>query len=134
MRLIPPKYRRGVRIGKYIFLTLAGGTMFALDSAVLSSALGVMVYAWAVMLFIGGALCLLGVFTDWWLGEFVGTVPVFFVHLMLFLVLSITGFTDGNPARITFGLLFGAFALWVLARFMDIWNLAASSRAVKGEQ
>jgi hypothetical protein len=123
-----------VRIGKYVFLTLAGGAMFALDSAVLSSALGVMVYAWAVMLFVGGALCLLGVFTDWWLGEFVGTVPIFFVHLMLFLVLTFTGFTDANPARITFGLLFGSFALWVVARFIDIWNLAANSKAVNREQ
>jgi hypothetical protein len=53
---------------------------------------------------------------------------------MLFLVLAITGFTDGNPARITFGLLFGSFALWVAARFIDIWNLAANSKAVNREQ
>jgi hypothetical protein len=133
MRLIPPKYRRGVRIGKYVFLTLAGATMFALDSAVLTTALGVMVYAWAVLLFVGGAFCLLGVLTDWWLGEFVGIPAIFTVDLMLFLVLFVGGLTSPNPARVTFGLLFGSFALWVLARFIDIWNIAAGSKAVNGE-
>lgn len=133
MRLIPPKYRRGVRIGKYTLLTLAGAAMFFLDSAVLTSALGVMVYGWAVFLFVGGALCLLGVFTDWWLGEFVGIPAIAFVFLMLFLVLTVGGITESNPARITFGLLFGSFTLWVIARFIDIWNLAAGSKAVNGE-
>lgn len=133
MRLIPPKYRRGVRIGKYVFLTLAGTSMFFIESAVLTSALGVMVNAWAVMLFVGGALCLLGVITDLWLGEFVGIVAIFFVCLMLFGVLTIGGLTEANPARLTFGLLFGSFTLWVTARFIDIWNTAAGSKAVNGE-
>jgi hypothetical protein len=133
VRLIPPKYRRGVRIGKYLFLTAAGAAMFALSSAVLTSALGVMVYAWATLLFVGGALCLLGVFTDWWLGEFVGIPAIGFVFFMLFLVLLVGGITESNPGRITFGLLFGSFTLWVVARFMDIWNLAAGSKAVNGE-
>jgi hypothetical protein len=122
-----------VRIGKYVFLTLAGAAMFALDSAVLTSSLGIMVYAWAILLFVGGSLCLLGVITDWWLGEFVGIPGIFTVHLMLFLVLFGSGITEPNPARITFGLLFGSFALWVLARFIDIWNIAAGSKAVNGE-
>lgn len=134
MRFIPPKYRRGARILKYILLTLAGAVLFAADGAVLTNALGVMIYAWAILLFVGGALCLLGVITDWWLGEFVGTPAVFFVNVMLFLVLVIYGFADGNVTRIAFGLLFGSFAVWVLARFIDIWNLAASSKAVNGEQ
>jgi hypothetical protein len=133
MRLIPPKYRRGVRIGKYVFLTLAGAAMFFISSAVLTTALGVMVYAWAILLFAGGAFCLLGVLTDWWLGEFVGIPAISFVFLMLFLVLTISGLTEPNPARITFGLLFGSFMLWVVARFIDIWNLAAGSKAVNGE-
>ena len=130
MRLIPPKYRRGVRIGKYLFLTLAGAAMFFLPAAVLTSALGVMVYAWGVLLFVGGGLCLLGVFTDWWLGEFVGIPAIGFVFFMLFLVLT---FSDPTPARITFGLMFGSFTLWVVARFIDIWNTAAGSKAVNGE-
>jgi hypothetical protein len=133
VRLIPPKFRRGVRIAKYVLLTLAGGVMFAVGSAVLTSALGVMVYAWATLLFVGGALCLLGVITDWWLGEFVGIPAIFTVFLMLFIVLTVSGFTDPNPARITFGLLFGSFATWVVARFIDIWNIAAGSKAVNGE-
>lgn len=133
MRLIPARYRHGVRVGKYVLLTLAGAGMFFLDSAVLTSALGVMVYGWAVLLFVGGALCLLGVFTDWWLGEFVGIPAIAFVFLMLSLVLAISGITEPNPARITFGLLFGSFALWVAGRFIDIWNLAAGSKAVNGE-
>jgi hypothetical protein len=133
MKLIPAKYRRGVRIGKYVFLILAGISMFFIESAVLTSALGAMVNAWAMMLFAGGALCLLGVITDWWLGELVGTVLLFFVFLMLFGVLTIGGITDANPARITFGLLFGSFMLWVTARFIDIWNTAAGSKAVNGE-
>lgn len=133
MRLIPPKYRRGVRIGKYVFLTLAGASMFFIESAVLTSALGVMVNAWAVMLFVGGALCLTGVISDWWLGEFVGIPAIFFVCLMLFVVLTIGGLNTGNPARLTFGLLFGSFTLWVAARFIDIWNVAAGSKAVNGE-
>lgn len=130
MRLIPPKYRRGVRLGKYLFLTLAGAAMFFLSSAVLTSALGVMVYAWAVLLFLGGGLCLLGVLTDWWLGEFVGIPGIFTVFVMLFLVLT---FDHPTAPRVTFGLLFGSFALWVLARFIDIWNTAAGSKAVNGE-
>jgi hypothetical protein len=134
MRLIPPKYRRGVRIGKYAFLVLAGASMFFIESAVLTSILGGMVNAWAIMLFVGGALCLLGVFTDWWLGEFVGIAAIVPVFLMLFLVLTITGATTANPARVTFGLLFGSFMLWVTARFMDIWNLAAASKAANREQ
>lgn len=133
MRLIPPRYRRGVRIAKYVFLLLAGAAMFFLESAVLTSALGVMVYAWATLLFTGGALCLLGVFTDWWLGEFVGSPAIAFVFLMLFLVLMVGGITGNNPARITFGLLFGSFTLWVVARFIDIWNTTAAARAVKSE-
>lgn len=131
MRLIPPKYRRGVRLAKYLFLVLSGAAMFFLPSAVLTSALGVMVYAWAVMLFVGGALCVLGVITDWWLGEFVGIPGIFFVFVMLFAVLTFG--EHPTPARITFGLLFGSFACWVLARFMDIWNTAAGSKAVNGE-
>ena len=134
MRLIPPKYRRAARIVKYTFLALAGTAMFFAASAVLTSALGVMVYAWAVMMFAGGAVCILGVLTDWWLGEFVGTVPLFFVFLMFAFVFLYTGFADAQPARIAFGCIFASFATWVAARFMDIWNLAASSRAVKGEQ
>lgn len=134
MRLIPPKYRRGVRIGKYVFLTLAGAAMFFLQAAVLTSALGVMVYAWAILLFAGGSLCLLGVFTDWWLGEFVGIPAVFFVFVMLFGVLFGGGLAEHSPPRITFGLLFGSFALWVLARFIDIWNTAAGSKAVNGDE
>lgn len=133
MRLIPPKYRRGVRIAKYAFLVLAGATMFAVSPAVLTSALGVMVNAWAVMLFAGGALCILGVITDWWLGEFVGIPGIACVFLMLFLVLFVGGITEENPARVTFGLLFGSFTLWVVARFIDIWNTAAGSKAVNGE-
>jgi hypothetical protein len=133
MRLIPPKYRRGVRIGKYVFLTLAGAAMFFLQAAVLTSALGVMVYAWAILLFVGGSLCLLGVLTDWWLGEFVGIPAIFFVFLMLFFVLTGGGLTEHNPARITFGLIFGSFACWVVGRFIDIWNTAAGSKAVNGE-
>lgn len=133
MRFIPPKYRRGARLLKYALLTLAGGALFGADSAVLTNALGVMVYAWAVLLFIGGALCLLGVITDWWLGEFVGIPAIWFVFLMLFLVLTIYGFADGNATRIAFGLLFGSFAVWVGARFIDIWNLAAGSKAVNSE-
>lgn len=130
VRLIPPKYRRGVRLAKYTLLTLAGAAMFFLSSAVLTTALGIMVYAWAVLLFVGGALCVLGVLTDWWLGEFVGIPGIFFVFVMLFAVLT---FDNPNPARITFGLLFASFALWVLARFIDIWNTAAGSKAVNGE-
>jgi len=122
-----------VRIAKYATLTLAGGTLFAVSPAVLTSALGVMVNAWAIMLFVGGALCILGVITDWWLGEFVGIPGIACVFLMLCLVLTITGFTEANPARITFGLLFGSFTLWVIARFIDIWNTAAGSKAVNGE-
>jgi hypothetical protein len=60
-------------------------------------------------------------------------VLLFFVFLMLFGVLTIGGFHDTNPARITFGLLFGSFMLWVTARFIDIWNTAAGSKAVNGE-
>jgi hypothetical protein len=133
MRLIPQKYRRGVRISKYLMLAMAGTSMFFIESAVLTSSLGVMVNAWAVMLFVGGILCLLGVITDWWLGEFVGTVALFFVFLMLCGVLTTTGVTGANPARITFGLLFGSFMLWVTARFIDIWNTAAGSKAVNSE-
>lgn len=133
MRLIPPRYRRGVRIAKYTLLTFAGAVMFAVDSAVLTDALGVMIYAWATLLFLGGSLCILGVLTDWWLGEFVGTPAVAFVCFMLFLVLFIGGISDGNPARITFGLLFASFTCWISARFIDIWNTAAGSKAVNGE-
>lgn len=122
-----------MRIAKYTFLTLAGGAMFAVESAVLSSALGVMVYAWATMLFVGGSLCILGVVTDWWIGEFVGTVAVAFVFIMLAVVLTSTGITTPDPARITFGLLFASFTCWVAARFIDIWNIAAGSKAVNGE-
>lgn len=132
--MIPPKYRRAARITKYAFLVLAGTAMFFAASAVLTSALGVMVYAWAVMMFAGGAVCILGAVTDWWLGEFVGTVPLFFVFSMFAIVFLYTGFADAVPARVAFGCIFASFAVWVLARFMDIWNLAASSRAVKGEQ
>lgn len=107
--------------------------MFGTAAGVLTTALGVMVYAWATLLVVGGALCLLGVVTDWWLGEFVGIPAIFFVDFMLFLVLTIYGFADGNATRIAFGLLFGSFAVWVLARFMDIWNIAAASKAVNGE-
>jgi hypothetical protein len=107
--------------------------MFAVSPAVLTSALGVMVNAWAVMLFAGGALCILGVITDWWLGEFVGIPGIACVFLMLFLVLFVGGITEENPARVTFGLLFGSFTLWVIARFIDIWNTAAGSKAVNGE-
>jgi hypothetical protein len=131
VRLIPPKYRRGVRLAKYAFLMCAGGSMFFLPAAVLTTTLGIMVYAWAVMLFTGGALCVLGVLTDWWLGEFVGIPGIFFVFVMLFAVLTFGA--SPNPARITFGLLFASFALWVLARFIDIWNTAAGSKAVNGE-
>lgn len=133
MKLIPPKYRRGARIVKYLLLTLAGAALFGADSAVLTNALGVMVAAWAVLLFAGGFLCLLGVFTDWWLGEFIGIPAIFFVDLMLFLALTIYGITDGSLTRVAFGLLFGSFATWVAARFIDIWNTAAGSKAVNGE-
>jgi hypothetical protein len=122
-----------VRITKYCLLTLSGAVMFAVESAVLTNALGVMVYGWAVLLFLGGALCVLGVITDWWLGEFVGTPALAFVLFMLSLVLTIGGITDPNPARITFGLLFASFTFWVMARFIDIWNTAAGSKAVNGE-
>lgn len=133
MRLIPPKYRRAARIIKYTFLTAAGGTLFAADAAVLTSALGLLVYGWAMLLFVGGSLCLLGAVSDWWLGEFVGIPPIFFVFLMLALVLAISGFADSNVTRVTFGLLFASFATWVAARFIDIWNTAAGSKAVNSE-
>lgn len=133
MRFIPPKYRRGARLVKYGLLTLAGGFMFGTAAGVLTTALGVMVYAWATLLFVGGSLCLLGVITDWWLGEFVGIPAIGFVFFMLFLVLTIYGFADGNASRIAFGLLFGSFTVWVVARFMDIWNIAAGSKAVNSE-
>lgn len=133
MRFIPPKYRRGARLLKYGLLTLGGGFMFGTAAGVLTTALGVMVYAWATLLFVGGALCLLGVITDWWLGEFVGIPAIVFVFVMLFLVLTIYGFADGNATRIAFGLLFGSFAVWVAGRFIDIWNLAAGSKAVNSE-
>jgi hypothetical protein len=133
VRLIPPKYRRGVRIGKYVFLALSGVSMFFIESAVLTSALGVMVNAWALFLFVGSSLCVLGVITDWWLGEFVGIPCIFTVFLMLTGVLMIGGVTEGNPARITFGLLFASFMWWVAGRFIDIWNTAAGSKAVNGE-
>lgn len=133
MRLIPPKYRRTVRVVKYSFLVLAGAAMFAAASAVLTSALGLMVYAWAVMMFVGGALSVLGVFTDWWLGEFVGIPALFFAFFTFSGVFLYTGFTDPSPTRIAFGFIFASFAVWVLARFIDIWNLAAGSKAVNGE-
>jgi hypothetical protein len=133
MRLIPPKYRRSVRIAKYVLLTVAGGFMFAAGSAVLTTALGVMVYAWAVLLFVGGAVCLLGVVTDWWLGEFVGIPALFFVFAMFFAVFVSTGITDPSPPRISFGLIFGSFAAFLVGRFIDIWNLAAASKAVNSE-
>ena len=130
MRLIPPKYRRGVRIAKYLLLTLAGAAAFFAASAVLTSTLGVMVYAWAVLLFIGGAICLLGVLTDWWLGEFVGIPAIFTVFFMFTVAFITTGATEPSPTRISFGLIFASFAAWVLGRFIDIWNLAATSKAV----
>lgn len=133
MRLIPPKYRRAARITKYALLVAAGGVLFAVSSAVLSNALGVMVYAWAVLLFAGGSLCVLGVLTDWWLGEFVGIPAIVTVLIMISVVLIISGFTEPNPSRIVFGLLFASFAVWAAARFIDIWNTAAGSKAVNGE-
>lgn len=129
MRLIPPKYRRGVRLTKYCLLTLAGAAAFFAASAVLTSTLGVMVYAWAVLLFFGGAISLLGVLTDWWLGEFVGIPGIFTVFFMFSVVFITTGVTEPSPARISFGLVFASFAAWVLGRFVDIWNLAAASKA-----
>lgn len=134
MRLIPPKYRRTARIAKYGFLVLAGTAMFFAASAVLTSALGVMVYAWAILMFAGGSICVLGVLTDWWLGEFVGIPALFFVFLMFALVFLYTGISDEAPGRIAFGCIFASFAAWILGRFIDIWNLAANSKAVKGEQ
>jgi NADH:ubiquinone oxidoreductase subunit 6 (subunit J) len=132
MRLIPPKYRRGVRVAKYTLLTLAGGAAFFAASAVLTSALGVMVYAWAIMLFFGGAISLLGAATDWWLGEFVGCPAIFFVFFMFTIVFIVTGVAEPSPPRISFGLIFASFAAWVMARFIDIWNLAASSKGGEG--
>lgn len=134
MRLIPPTYRRGVRLTKYFLLMLAGGAAFFAASAVLTSAVGVMVYAWAVLLFFGGAISVLGVVTDWWLGEFAGIPGIFTVFFMFAVVFISTGVTEPSPARISFGLMFASFAAWVLARFMDIWNLAASSKAANREQ
>lgn len=130
MRLVPPRYRRGVRLAKYFLLMLAGAAAFFAASAVLTSALGVMVYAWAVLLFFGGAISILGVLTDWWIGEFVGIPGIFFVFFMFSVVFITTGVTEPSPTRISFGLIFASFAAWVLARFIDIWNLAAASKAV----
>jgi hypothetical protein len=133
VRLIPPRYRRGARITKYALLTVAGSVLFSVSSAVLTDAVGVMVYGWATMLFAGGSLCILGVLTDWWLGEFVGIPAIFFVLIMLAGVLLIDGFRNDNPLRIVFGFLCASFSVWVLARFIDIWNTAAGSKAVNGE-
>jgi hypothetical protein len=135
LKLIPPKWRRGVRFAKYLMLLLAGGIAFATPSAVLTSVIGLMVYAWATFLFVGGALCLLGVVTDWWIGEFVGIIPIFTAMFMFGVVFLSTGLEGGaNPSRIVFGLVFFSFAAFLIARWIDVWNVASLGPEARREQ
>jgi hypothetical protein len=60
----------------------------------------------------------------------VGIPAIFTVLFMFTIVFIASGVTEPSPARIAFGLLFASFAGWVAGRFIDIWNLAAASKAV----
>lgn len=69
-----PLLTRIFRGTQYLVLTFAGTWLLTTPTELLRSALGTVVYLWAIFLVVGGVLCTLGTLTKIWAGEFTGLV------------------------------------------------------------
>jgi hypothetical protein len=116
MPFTAPRISR-VSLGIGYALLTGAGTWFLIEpSQLLHSQMGTVVYGWAVFLVLGGMLCLVGILTKVWIGEFTGLVLLFFGNLAWATVLI--GAAQAPRASNTsakYGLVLIAFALCAFA-------------------
>ena len=111
---------RGSRIAlgtSYAGLTTAGVWFASAPSALLQSTMGALVYGWAIFLLVGGTLCLVGILTRLWIGEFTGLVLLFFGNAAWACALVGVAFSPGASSTsakyglVLLSLSFAAFAV-----------------------
>lgn len=108
--------RRAVRVVGYAMMAAAGGVAFAIPVRSIEAATGWLVYVWATFLLVGGLLAGFGALTDRWIGELTGLPMISSAFSVYFVVLILARTVAGAAA----GLAFGAIALFVWARWLDV--------------
>ena len=123
-RKYPTAARRLLRGTGYLMLAVAGGGGFFVYSEALNATIGVMTFAWAAFLLLGGGLGVYSAVSDRWIGELAG-IPLLCSALMVygFALLIIVPSTAG----IIIAALMLSLAFLLLARWRDVLAFARAS-------
>lgn len=128
-----PRAARGALGIQYGLLAGAGGWLMSGPTTMLKTAMGQVVYGWAAFLLVGGILCMVGVVTRIWLGEFTGLVLLFFANCMWGGVLVWQDWhTPGPGTSAKYGMALFAWAFGFAYRWLEIRRKVR--RAVEAEQ
>ena len=110
------------RAGMYSMLLLAGFWGMYVPTPTLAKALGILTYAWAIFLIVGGLCGLVACITDRWMPELCG-LPLLVSALTVygFALFLVPPFTATKAA---IGALMLSSAFGLVARTRDLWSLS----------
>lgn len=120
--LVASRIARGTQ---YVGLTAAGAWLMTTPTALLHTAMGTVVYGWALFLVLGGTLCTLGTATKLWIGEFTGLVLLMTANLTWGLALIQAGQSSAK-----YGIVLVAWFCGLLARELEIFNTARTAAKI----
>lgn len=120
-----PFVRRALRIWMYGMLGVAGVAGLYVQSPTLANALGIMTYAWAIFLILGGLCGLVACITDRWIFEFAG-LPLLVSALTVY-GLALVFFPPLTSAKIAIGALMLSSAAGLATRWRDLWVLSSAT-------
>jgi hypothetical protein len=119
-----PVVRRALRIWMYGMLAIAGVAGLYVQSPTLSNALGILTYAWAIFLILGGLCGLVACITDRWIFEFAG-LPLLVSALTVYGV-ALAAFPPITSVKVAIGALMLSSAASLAVRWRDLWVLSSA--------
>lgn len=122
-----PGARNCLRGLMYAFFSAAGCAGVFVPSPSLEAGLGILTYAWAAFMILGGLLGSVGSVTDRWLGELLSAPLLASALLVYGFALWATG--PSNAVRVAIGALMLAMAFGLAARWRDVYALSQIGRS-----
>ena len=116
--------RRALRAIAYVMLAVAGVCAFFVAPRTLNSVIGLMTWAWAAFLLVGGTLSAVGSIFDRWIGEFAG-IPLLTSALTVYGTALITAGRTAAAGAV--GCLMWALALSLFGRWRDVRGLVTAA-------
>lgn len=115
--------RRPLRVLAYVLLGMGAGVLMADPTQSIQATDQDLRKYWSALLLFGTVLCVYGAWTDKYLSEFIGLMPLI-TAFAAFVVALGAKHTTGTVA---FGCFLGALVVIMFSRWLDLWKLTGIS-------